>query len=77
MTDVATLQAQLQEARAALHEIALHGGVRRLRHGLKEMEFSAPTMGALRAYINDLEGQLVALGALPVGGRPRARRIAF
>lgn len=77
MTDVATLKAWLAEARAALHDVCINGATRQLRHNMKEMQFSPPSAAELRAYIKDLEGQLVALGALDSGGRTRARRVAF
>jgi len=69
--DVATLQARLTEARDVLHDIMINGATRQLRHGMKEMLFSPMTAADLRAYISDLEGQL------GIGGRARARRVAF
>lgn len=75
--DLAALQVRLAEAEQALHEVTVNGGVTRLRHGEKWTEFSPATIGNLRAYINDLRGQLRALGDLTVQSRPRGRRIAF
>jgi len=76
-TDIDTIRQWLAEAEQALHEVTVNGGVTRLRHGEKWTEFSPATIGNLRAYINDLRGQLRAAGDLTVQGRPRGRRIAF
>lgn len=76
--DIATLQANLADAKAKLHQLMTGQSVVEIRHGLnKYMRFNVAKIGDLRAYIADLEGKLVALGALTSGGRPRARRVAF
>ncbi len=78
MTDVATLQSYLADAEAKLHQLATGQSVVEIRHGMnKYMRFNVARIGELRAYIADLKGQLVALGVLSSGGRPRARRVAF
>jgi hypothetical protein len=75
--DADTLRQRLDEAEQALHEVAVNGGVTRLRHGEKWTEFKPTNIGELRAYICDLRGQLRALGDLTMHGRPRGRRVAF
>ena len=69
--DIALWQQQLTEAEAALHSIVINGGVARMRHGDKSMEWNAQNVGTLRAYIAELRGKL----GLP--GRGSARRVSF
>lgn len=77
MTDVATLQARLAEAEAAYHKLMIGKLVVEIHHGAGEtMRFAQAEKEKLLAYINDLKGQLAALG-VGTGGRARARRVAF
>jgi hypothetical protein len=69
--EIALWQAQLTEAEAALHSIVVNGGVARMRHGDKSMEWNAQNVGTLRAYIAELRGRL----GLP--GRGSARRVSL
>ena len=69
--DIALWRTQLAEAEAALHSIVINGGVARMRHGDKNMEWNAQNVGTLRAYIAELRGRL----GLP--GRGSARRVSF
>ncbi len=77
MADIATLQSQLAEARAAYHDIMVNGATRAVRHNGKDVEFAPADAARLKSYIADLVGQLAALGVTETGGRTRARRIAF
>jgi hypothetical protein len=69
--EIALWQAQLAEAEAALHSIVINGGVARMRHGDKSMEWNAQNVGTLRAYIAELRGKL------GLAGRGSARRVSF
>ncbi|PPQ37088.1 gpW protein [Rhodoblastus acidophilus] len=75
--DADTLRQRLAEAEQSLHEVTVLGATTRLRHNEKWTEFSPADAGKLRGYINDLRGQLRALGDMTVKGRPRGRRVAF
>jgi hypothetical protein len=69
--EIALWQAQLTEAEAALHSIVVNGGVARMRHGDKSLEWNAQNVGTLRAYIAELRGKL------GLSGRGSARRLSF
>jgi hypothetical protein len=69
--DIATWRTQLSEAEAALHSIVINGGVARMRHGDKSMEWNAQNVGTLRAYIAELRSKL------GLAGRGFARRVSF
>lgn len=59
MATQAELKARLAEAEAALHQIALGGGVRRVRDSNgEEIEYSSANRGALQAYIAALRYEL-------------------
>jgi hypothetical protein len=69
--EITLWRAQLAEAETALHSIVVNGGVARMRHGDKSMEWNAQNVGTLRAYIAELRSRL----GLP--GRGSARRVSF
>jgi hypothetical protein len=69
--EISLWQAQLAEAETALHSIVVNGGVARMRHGDKSMEWNAQNVGTLRAYIAELRGKL------GLAGRGFAQRVSF
>lgn len=68
--DTATLQTWLADAENALHQLRIGANPQKLRHGPKEMTFSATNIGQLALYVADLRGQL----GLP-GARRRSQRV--
>lgn len=79
MTDLATLQSRLADAEAQLHKLLTGRQLVEIRHGQSEvMRFTPAEIGALRAYISDLKGQIAKLlGVAPTGGRGYRRRVYF
>ena len=69
--EIALWRAHLAEAETALHSIIVNGGVAKMRHGDKSMEWNAQNVGTLRGYIAELRGRL------GLAGRGSARRVNF
>lgn len=61
MTDLATLQVWLTEARQAYHELQIGKLAVELRHGLKVISYNRANAGALLAYIARLEAEVAGL----------------
>lgn len=68
------LRKRLDEALAAKHTLVTKGGVTRIRHGEKWLEYKPATLSELLKYIADLEAQL---GIEPSLRRTKSRRILF
>jgi hypothetical protein len=56
---MATTTDKLAEAEDALHQLVTTGGLVRIKHGAKEMEFAQQDEEKLRAYIAELRGRRV------------------
>jgi hypothetical protein len=69
----ALLEAQLTEARAALHRIEIGGAEVSLSYNGESIAYSAATSGGLRVYIRGLEAQL----GYRSSGRARSRGVIF
>ncbi len=74
MSDQDILRQQLKEARGAYHKLMTKGGVTRIRHGEKWLEYKPAQASELLAYIAQLENQLGEELSLR---RTRSRRILF
>ncbi|WP_109464397.1 phage head-tail joining protein [Albibacillus kandeliae] len=64
-TDTATLEAQLEEARGALHKLAIGGQLVKIKYEDGETEYSRASMPELRRYIRSLERQLGQTSSAP------------
>lgn len=58
MADIETLQAQLNEAQAAYHQLMTGTAKVRVRYGEREVEYTRAKAGDLAAYIAGLKQQL-------------------
>lgn|GEM_PF-4506568 len=68
------LRSRLDEALAAKHKLLTKGGLTRIRHGEKWLEYRPAQLSELLKYIADLEAEL---GLEPSLRRTRSRRIQF
>lgn len=71
MADLATLQARLAEAEAAYHKLVTGTKTVEIQHGEMRQKYTETTMANLRAYIDELESKIEALGGTEVGQRRR------
>jgi len=69
MADLATLQARLSEAEAALHKLMTGRGEVSVGHGDKQVTFTKANTDGLQSYIRNLEYQIRRLQGL-TGRRP-------
>lgn len=74
MSDQEILRKRLDEAKAEYHKLVTKGGVTRIRHGEKWLEYKPAQAAELLRYIADLEAQL---GLDPSLRRTKSRRILF
>ena len=72
MPDDATLQAQLEEARAALHALMTGRAEVTVEYDGHRVQFARANAGELRRHIRDLERRLD-----PRRARPASRRVIF
>jgi hypothetical protein len=68
LTDIATLQTWLDEARRAYHALQTGRLTVELRHGLKTIVYNRANLHDLRAYIAQLEAQIAAGAAYRPSG---------
>ncbi|WP_265518958.1 gpW family head-tail joining protein [Nitratireductor luteus] len=69
----AALEAQLGEARAALHRLELGAMTASVSYEGEQVTYSAASRASLRQYIRDLEAQL----GLRTSSRARSRGVIF
>lgn len=70
MVDTVTLQARLEEAETALHQLMVGAKSVRVSYDGQSVEYVLADTGRLRAYIAELKSQLGQ-----TGGRTRARTV--
>ena len=73
MADLATLRSQLAEAQAARHLALTKGQITDVWNNGRRIKYSATDLNDLTAYINELQGQIIALD--PTG--PEAQATGF
>lgn len=65
MADLATLQARLAEAEAALHAVSIGGQAVRITVDGHTTEYTPAKVETMRLYIGDLKRQIEAASGLP------------
>lgn len=74
MTDIATLEAQITEAKTALHSLMIGGRTVAIEYDGRRVQYSQGSAAALQTHIRNLEQQLARLTGT---GRRRSLRVSF